>query len=955
MLSYSPIRLILAVLLAVGTPAAVEAQPIEGGDAAPAIVVRNNHPNPYNGPLTIRSALPPGKYWGAAGRGIVQDGTARMVVSIPAHSEIKLARTDRSTVPRLEAGPYDFKVHEGAVEIRNASGATLGRLDFGFVVILGDTAGPESVAQSFDPLELRWQRDEDGRIVASVRDQGYLLDLELSPFGDGWLEANAVITPENSAAGDAYVALVRRFTAATISEVRMRWNGRLVEGPVSPTYWERDFWYTRGVDWTEWQSNGHDFTVVNAFTPSPIIVNENGERKVVANHFYVWERVRSTDESVFLISEIAGPNPEQVKSGYMPVRPYTQPSDTLRLAWQLAVNDLAENASEDVRLYTFAGHRSVTERAHETVVDLGVPHVEFGTSYFPYSTFNENFNYYRVPELDRETWWSFSPTMWRSWREFVPQMRTDLRIIRAMGFEWVRLHYLGHLTAMPRQEALDFLDFYMGEARRLGLKVLADSEGPAEWLSEVAGRYANVLKSVELENEILIMGIEPGDAERWTEYYHAVKDAAPETEVFLTGAGANGMFEALLELGVPFDRVGLHAYKHGPEGKDAFSSHALGTGGYAASLSMQATLGEFNWKSLTRLSPENRRREFRTIYNEMLEPRAIPQFFQFHFQETVSVNPSISRSGIRHYETISLDRRPKPEAEELIEIIQHHARPDLPERELQIAIPEIEFVDGRARSAYSLTNNTDRPLTLTLRPETFAPIRIEMGHESSSGRDALTSREIHLGPGETHRGGIALTLEEGARLGTYHHFLVAAYEGKEAYGWGVAAYPGEPEFEPEPIIGEFVAYPAGSDMVEQVNWTKPLVVAFGPEAPWLEMEMAYIVANTLQSATGRKVHLSSTADTPADLLREGTLILVGTPAANPLIDAHQSPVGQGVIRLQDAALVLSGSDSRGVQAAATEFVLRFWKNAKDSAIRKVGMEPGAVLGNKAGVTNPDPP
>jgi hypothetical protein len=114
---------------------------------------------------------------------------------------------------------------------------------------------------------------------------------------------------------------------------------------------------------------------------------------------------------------------------------------------------------------------------------------------------------------------------------------------------------------------------------------------------------------VELENEILIYGIKQGDAERWTSMYRAVKAVAPETQVFLTSAGNHGMFERLRTLDVPFDRVGLHAYKHGPQWKEAFGSHVLGTADYASDLGLPTTLGEFNWKELTLLSPEARRPE----------------------------------------------------------------------------------------------------------------------------------------------------------------------------------------------------------------------------------------------------------------------------------------------------------------------------------------------------------
>jgi hypothetical protein len=126
--------------------------------------------------------------------------------------------------------------------------------------------------------------------------------------------------------------------------------------------------------------------------------------------------------------------------------------------------------------------------------------------------------------------------------------------------------------------------------------------------------------------------------------------------------------------------------------------------------------------------------------------------------------------------------------------------------------------------------------------------------------------------------------------------------------------------------------------------------------------MAYLVGETLQAATGRPVRISSTADLPAPIANAGTLILVGTAATNPLLGAEPAGgvAGKGLIFVRTTPtgsqhLLLTGADKKAVQAAASDFVLRYWKNAKDSAIRLTGMEKGAALGNKAGVTAIDLP
>jgi hypothetical protein len=150
-------------------------------------------------------------------------------------------------------------------------------------------------------------------------------------------------------------------------------------------------------------------------------------------------------------------------------------------------------------------------------------------------------------------------------------------------------------------------------------------------------------------------------------------------------------------------------------------------------------------------------------------------------------------------------------------------------------------------------------------------------------------------------------------------------------------------------------------VVGKIDWTRPIAVAFGPEASVLEVEMAYLVGETLQAASGRPVRISSTADLAPATAARGTVILVGTAETNPMLGTVPGGGGEGkgIIYLRDGSngqqLILTGTDKKAVDAAASEFVLRYWKNAKDSAIRLTGMEKGAALGNKAGVTAVDLP
>ena len=83
--------------------------------------------------------------------------------------------------------------------------------------------------------------------------------------------------------------------------------------------------------------------------------------------------------------------------------------------------------------------------------------------------------------------------MWANWRAYVPRMKSDLRIARAMGFDVIRLHHVELLQSLDRAQALAFLDFFTGELRTLGLRIMIVSVWPSDCFSDVAVRYSEFL------------------------------------------------------------------------------------------------------------------------------------------------------------------------------------------------------------------------------------------------------------------------------------------------------------------------------------------------------------------------------------------------------------------------------------------------------------------------------
>ncbi len=925
---------------------------ILSGQNSPTLTIRNNHDIPFAGAIEVAAGLPDGNYRQGNSIARVTGGVARAYLSLKAKDSVRLRRVS-DDAPVVAHGAFAVSPGPSAITLR-WNGVEIGRLELGLAFSSGATGSVEDAVRSFQPLAIAWTTDSDGVLRGITRGDGYEIRFSAISFGGGTLDLKSRVTRTGPTGGTAYLALIRRLTTARVSDERLRFNGREFSGGDSPTLWDRDFWYTRGVDWSRWRSGRLSFLSVNGFTPAPTTLRDSVW--AVGSHFYVWEKTRQRGDTMYLVSEIAGPNPDQAKSGYMGVTPYAAfpQGDTVSLKSRIAVSASPDKGWEESQLRVFAGYRASTGTGSNVSVDLGVKSVVFGTSYFPYSTLAENFDYYRTPGLSSENFWPVSTVMWAGWRNYVPRMRTDLHIIRAMGFEVVRLHHLELLTGMERNEALAFLDFFIGQTRELGMHVMIDTEGPPDWVRTLASRYRGTVTRFELENENLIPGIRPSQPDRWRALYAAAKSGAPGAQVFLTGAGNNGMFERLRSLGVPFDRVGLHAYKHGPQWKEAYSSHVLGSSGYATDIGKPMTLGEFNWKDLTRMPPEMRVGEVATIYETVLAPRAIPEFFEFQFQESLTFNPSVAGSNSRHYETLALDRRPKPEAAVLMRAIREYGRPDAAVSRLPVSIGETQFSGDQATASFTVTNRTSHTVRLRLRAVAYDGLMSTL----------LSPGTATLRPGSSLSGRIGLALLGDMRVGTYHHFLDVSFDGKHSYGWGVASKRGAPEFGPT-VLGDRVFYPQGAEVVGRADWSRSLTVAFGATASVLELESAYQLATTLQSATGRAVRISSVADIPDSISKNGLVILVGTPASNSLISAADisravsARPGTGIITLGESngvqVLMLSGENPKAVQAAVVELELRYWPGAKDATMRITGMEKGAALGHRAGGAAVDPP
>src|SRR5262249_2128476 len=126
------------------------------------------------------------------------------------------------------------------------------------------------------------------------------------------------------------------------------------------------------------------------------------------------------------------------------------------------------------------------------------------------------------------------------------------------------------------------------------------------------------------------------------------------------------------------------------------------------------------------------------------------------------------------------------------------------------------------------------------------------------------------------KGRATLHLPTNASHGTYSWFLRADFNGLTRWGWGIVANPGAPDVDAQARVPDRVTYAQPVTTLAKLPWTGPITVAWGPDAPVLELESAYLVANSLSAATGTPVSYMSTADLPPSAKNKGMLILVGT-------------------------------------------------------------------------------
>ncbi|MBA3601471.1 MAG: hypothetical protein H0W45_09590, partial [Acidobacteria bacterium] len=596
-------------------------------------------------------------------------------------------------------------------------------------------------SKDFQSLPIYFKKVSEGTVFdvwrGAALDGGLQLSIEIRAFHDGFLDIKSEF--QNIAADkteNVYAAVVTRWRQPKNIERSICYDNRIKKlGEKEWTQFRvgesRNWYVQRGVDWikTNFADNVsvawlNDFS--QSFTVHQDAKGKRPARFVGANIPQIGYEAQTNENDVYILTEIARSNlksyAERLEDNRLMPR-----GESVSFSSRLIISETALTDEQvDNAFVAYTSYAEQKQTDDKIDYEIGVPFTRFGTNYFPYSTLGENFDIKKLPGMDRDAYWAFAADTVNKWQLFSDDIRRDLRIAKTLGFELIRLHHLELIQGVDKAKQTEYLDFFFGEMRKLKLKALIDARISAADTADLVRRYRDVIDGVEVDNEVLIFGINDDAPAYWKRVYNAVKEVAPEIPVHLTAHTNTGAFDRLQKLGVPFDKIGQHAYADGLDSQANMRGFSLAAASYGRRVGKPPIITEWNWRFLTRLTPEERAKVYAPIFENVLKTRSMPVMYQFQFNESLAMNPKALK-GIRHYEQIWLSRRPKPEAFVLSGLINKYGSPTHPNKLLNVEYSVIELdARGSGAAQFRITNTSGKNLNLTAAIETPANLKATM-------------------------------------------------------------------------------------------------------------------------------------------------------------------------------------------------------------------------------------
>ncbi|MEA2734933.1 MAG: hypothetical protein QOE14_1384, partial [Humisphaera sp.] len=495
--------------------------------------------------------------------------------------------------------------------------------------------------------------------AAESSKDGLKLRVELDVYG-GFVDVRSTLTNESAPRTNVYASVVMRWQQPkNVTGRSVNYNNQtlpLPDGGATPfrkgggNARLRHMVVQRGVDWINCSLGGASVTMLNDFAPSFTIHKDpkgkTDGRWTGANSAHLGQEATVVGDTLYSITEIARPTLKMYRSR-LDSNVLPGPDEPLKFTSRLVISDAKiSDERADELFVAYCGFIRQQTDGDTTKISLGVPYTKFGTAYFPFSTLGENFEKYHMPGQSKETYWPLSADTVTQYKKFADDIKRDLRIAKTMGFESIRLHHLEEIDKLPRAVQDEYLDFFFAELKHLGLTALLDVKLPPARVVELVKKYRPQIDGVEIDNEVLIFGINDADVPVWKETYKAVKEVAPDMPVWLTAHTNMGAFERVRKLGVPFDKVGQHAYMDSLDAIPSARSYSLAAANYASEIGKEPVITEWNWRFLTRMTPEARAEVYAPIFENVLKTRCMPLIYQFQFQESLAMTTKSLR-GIR--------------------------------------------------------------------------------------------------------------------------------------------------------------------------------------------------------------------------------------------------------------------------------------------------------------------
>lgn len=956
--------LFFAILLILSGATSVDAQNRANERIRRDIRIVNNQPFPVKMPIDLRGTSLNGTDWRTADGKAAQTETASgnlfFIADLPA-SSAKSYRLQSVSGANENDKPLSIVPTENGISL-NFANANLGEL--AWQILYRDSRPAElkgepystktDFSKDFQALPFKFTKISTGALFdvwhGAAESNGLRLTINLRAFHDGFLDVNSVLTNTNAAKTEnVYAAVLTRWRQPDAANRSVCYDyriSRLKENDYTLfRVGESRNWYVqRGVDWLKTNFAGNNSVAwMNDFSQS-FTVHQDAKGKrparwVGANIPQIGHEAQTAGRDVYLLTEIARSNlksyAERLEDNRLMER-----GESANFSSRLAFSKTAMTDEQvDNAFVAYASYAEQKQENGKIDYEIGVPYTRFGTNYFPYSTLGENFDIKKLPGMDRDAYWAFAADTVNKWQLFADDIRRDLRIAKTLGFELIRLHHLELIEGVEKAKQVEYLDFFFGEMRKLKLKALIDARISAADTADLVRRYRDVIDGVEVDNEVLIFGINDDAPAYWTRVYNAVKAVAPEIPVHLTAHTNTGAFDRLQKLGVPFDKIGQHAYTDGLDSMPNTRGFSLAAASYGRRVGKPPIITEWNWRFLTRLTPEDRAKVYAPIFENVLKTRSMPVMYQFQFNESLAMNPKALK-GIRHYEQIWLSRRPKPEAFVLSGLINKYGAPTHPNKLVNVEYSVVNLSEnGQGAAQFKITNTSGKNLNLKAAIEVPANLKASFQNAKDNNLrlkpNALMTVIVSLQ---------ALPTDDSPKPlpGFYHVFL--RLEGDDdllRYGWAEARLAGAPQMDAAEKSN--VVY---GDKVFDFNLNRPLAVVYGDKSPIQDVETASVLVNTIESATGRPVKIYELKDLPK--AERAALILVGTLKTNQLIAAVNSKIPENVRNAKQFAartgensgedwLVFSGGTPLEAERAAMDWTVRFWKYAKDSVARRVGL------------------